>query len=58
MCTPADRDIDSLIEPIVVLSGERVKIEQEQIPNFFWPVTGKWGMRGMSRHQVFQNDLC
>jgi phenol 2-monooxygenase len=22
-------------------------IEQEQIPDLFWPVTGQWGMRGM-----------
>lgn len=30
----------------MVLTGERVKVEQEQIPDFFWPETGKWGMRG------------
>lgn len=45
-CTPADADIDSLIEPIVVLTGSRVGIELEQIPDYFWPVTGKWGIRG------------
>lgn len=46
MMTPADQYIDSIVETIVVLSGERAKIEQEQVPNFFWPVSGKWGMRG------------
>lgn len=40
-------DIDSFIEPIVVFSGERMKLEQEQIPEYFWPVTGKWKMRGV-----------
>ena len=39
-------DIDSFIEVIVVLSGERLKTSQEQIPRCFWPVTGKWGVRG------------
>lgn len=39
-------DIDSFIEVIVVLSGERLKINQEQIPLWFCPVTGKWGVRG------------
>lgn len=42
---PAD-DIDSFIEPILVLSGDRIRIEQEQIPQYFWPVTGRWQMRG------------
>lgn len=54
MCTPPDCDIDSFIESIVVLSGERVEIEQEDIPDFFWPSTGKWDMRGMLSHR----DLC
>ena len=31
----------------MVLSGERTKIEQEQIPVCFSPVTGKWQQRGM-----------
>lgn len=44
--TPLDSDIDSVIENILVVSGKRVEIEQEKIPSFFWPVTGKWKMRG------------
>lgn len=44
--TPASADIDSFIEPIVVLSGQRVETLQEQIPDCFSPITGKWKMRG------------
>lgn len=44
--TSPSAHIDSFIEPIVVLYGERIKLEQEQIPQFFWPVTGQWKMRG------------
>lgn len=44
--THASADIDSFIEPIVVLSGQRVKIVQSQIPACFWPATGKWKMQG------------
>lgn len=46
--TPAGDDIDSLIEAIVVLSGKRHATEQEDIHPFFWPVTGRWKMRGES----------
>jgi phenol 2-monooxygenase len=44
--TPGKADIDSLIEPILVLSGELSSTAQGQIPDVFWPVTGKWRMRG------------
>jgi len=44
--TKPDEDVDSVIEPILVLSGERVQMEQEMIPDVFWPVTGKWKIRG------------
>lgn len=44
--TQPDEDVDSIIEPILVLSGERVAMEQDMIPNVFWPVAGKWKMRG------------
>jgi phenol 2-monooxygenase len=43
---PVSADIDSFIETIVVLFGQRVNIEQEQIPGCFWPITGKWKMHG------------
>ncbi|KAI9706864.1 MAG: hypothetical protein M1820_004643 [Bogoriella megaspora] len=52
--TPHGADIDSLIEPIVVLSGDRMKIEQEDIPDYFWPETGRWKMRDI--HKVFIDD--
>lgn len=35
--TPPQDDIDSVIEVLVILAGEHVKIEQEQIPDVFWP---------------------
>lgn len=44
--TPSNRDIDSVIEPILVLSSSFTETEQEQIPPYFWPVSGKWGIRG------------
>ncbi|KAJ9642480.1 hypothetical protein H2199_004861 [Coniosporium tulheliwenetii] len=52
--TPRGRDIDSFIESIVVLAGKRTQIEQHQIPDYFWPVTGKWQMRDL--HKVFVDD--
>ena len=53
-------DIDSFIEVLVVLSGDRLKIEQEQIPHYFQPVTGKWGTRGEADPLLFDrsNDAC
>lgn len=60
---PPNSDIDSFIEVIVVLSGERLKINQEQIPQCFCPVTGKWRMRGRAnpdhllRHLMTLLDL-
>lgn len=46
--TASGADIDSSIEPIVVLKGPHTDLEQEKIPQYFWPVTGKWQMRGES----------
>ena len=46
--TPAGNDIDSFIEPLLVLSGERQQVRMEEIPDIFWPVSGKWKMRGSS----------
>lgn len=43
--TPVGADPDSLIDPVLVLSGKRTVVEQEQIPEYFTPVTGKWGMK-------------
>ncbi|KPI42387.1 3-hydroxybenzoate 4-monooxygenase [Cyphellophora attinorum] len=52
--TQKGADIDSLIEPIVVLSGRRHATEQEHIHPYFWPTTGKWRMRDL--HKVFVDD--
>lgn len=52
--TSAGADVDSFIEPILVLSGPRVEMEQEQIPEVFTPVTGKWKMRDL--HKTFVDD--
>lgn len=49
---PPDSDIDSFIEVMIVLSGDRLKIDQEQIPKCFWPITGKWGMRGKTSSAI------
>ncbi|KAL4885436.1 FAD binding domain-containing protein [Aspergillus karnatakaensis] len=47
-------DIDSLIEVILILSGERLEIQQEQIPDAFWPTTGKYRMRDL--HKIYIDD--
>jgi phenol 2-monooxygenase len=44
----AHADIDSIIEPILVLSSKFLEMEQESIPDYFWPSTGKWKIRGAS----------
>jgi phenol 2-monooxygenase len=48
-------DIDSFLEPLVVLSGRRVDFEQEMIPDYFWPETGKWKIRDL--HKTFVDDM-
>ena len=50
--TPPDADIDSLIEPIVVLAGERGTIQQEQLHHYFWPTTGKRRMTDLHKTLV------
>ncbi|KAF3014694.1 hypothetical protein E8E14_005519 [Neopestalotiopsis sp. 37M] len=43
--TPQGSDYDSIFNIILVLSGKRTEIEQEQIPDTFVPVNGKWKMK-------------
>lgn len=43
--TPDGMDPDSVIDRVLVLSGPRKSVEQEQIPDFFTPVTGQWKMK-------------
>lgn len=44
--TPSGADVDSIIEPILVLSSKFLETQQESIPDYFWPVSGKWSIRG------------
>ena len=44
--TPADADPDSVIDRVLVIRSDRRKVEQEQIPEFFTPITGRLKMRG------------
>jgi phenol 2-monooxygenase len=43
--TPVGADPDTLLDPVLVLSGQRTKVSQEEIPEFFTPITGKWKMK-------------
>ena len=47
--TPKDQDFDSFIEVIVVLSGDRLAISHDQLPDCFWPTTGKYKMRDLHK---------
>lgn len=44
--TPKNQDIDSLIEAILIGHGKRHAVELEQIPECFYPVSGKTQTRG------------
>ena len=44
--TPKDSDVDSRIEPLLVLSSKFLDTQQDRIPDVFWPATGKWKIRG------------
>ena len=44
--TPPRAHPDSVIDRVLVIASDRKKVEQEDIPEFFTPVTGKWGMKG------------
>ncbi|KAF2011495.1 phenol 2-monooxygenase-like protein [Aaosphaeria arxii CBS 175.79] len=52
--TPAEDDVDSLIEPILVLKTKFTETEQHQIPDYFVPVNGKWRIRDL--HKVYIDD--
>jgi phenol 2-monooxygenase len=47
--TPKSQDVDSVIEPILVLSSKYLDTEQESIPNYFSPIGGKWKIKGLLR---------
>ncbi|KAL1860655.1 hypothetical protein VTK73DRAFT_7217 [Phialemonium thermophilum] len=50
--TRPDDDLDSVIDPVLVLSGKRTDVEQAQIPSFFTPVTGPWKMKCLLKTYV------
>jgi phenol 2-monooxygenase len=43
--TPPGADPDSVIDRVLVIASDRKTVEQEEIPEFFTPVTGKRGMK-------------
>ncbi|KAI0123621.1 FAD binding domain-containing protein [Xylariales sp. AK1849] len=45
--TPPQADQDSVINLLLVLSGKRTEFEQNQIPEVFTPITGKWKMKSL-----------
>ncbi|KAI4906508.1 hypothetical protein J4E90_010401 [Alternaria incomplexa] len=52
--TPAGKHIDSFIETLLVLSSKFPETEQESIPGYFWPKSGKWSIRDL--HKTFIDD--
>ncbi|KAK0646770.1 FAD binding domain-containing protein [Cercophora newfieldiana] len=52
--TPTSADPDSILDRILVISSNRKKVEQEHIPEFFTPVTGKWKMKSLMK--TFADD--
>ncbi|CAI4219777.1 unnamed protein product [Parascedosporium putredinis] len=52
--TPADKDINSVINPVVVLSTERKDLSQNQIPEFYTPYCGPRNVRWL--HNVFTDE--
>ncbi|KAJ5453481.1 uncharacterized protein N7458_004437 [Penicillium daleae] len=52
--TPKSQDVDSLIETIVIGHGKRHDVELEQIPEVFYPVTGKNQTRDI--HKIYYDD--
>ncbi|KAF1832623.1 hypothetical protein BDW02DRAFT_417402 [Decorospora gaudefroyi] len=51
---PSSHHIDSVIEPILVLNSKFFETEQERIPDYFWPKSGKWGIRDL--HKTYIDD--
>ncbi|KAJ5953584.1 hypothetical protein N7454_000480 [Penicillium verhagenii] len=52
--TPTLQDLDSLIETIVIGHGKRHDVELEQIPESFYPLTGKNQTRDL--HKIYFDD--
>lgn len=57
--TPKEQDFDSFIEIVVVLSGDRLAVSHELLPDVFWPTTGKYKMRDLHKMCVpFACEEC
>ncbi|KPM35874.1 3-hydroxybenzoate 4-monooxygenase [Neonectria ditissima] len=54
--TPKIQDADSVIQSLLVLSSKRTAVEQEQIPEFFTPITGKWRSKCRSSLRILANS--
>ncbi|KAJ4286587.1 hypothetical protein N0V88_007949 [Collariella sp. IMI 366227] len=52
--TPSGAYPDSVIDRVLVIASDRMKVEQEEIPAFFTPVTGKWAMKCLNK--VYADD--
>ncbi|KAJ5232111.1 hypothetical protein N7468_005067 [Penicillium chermesinum] len=52
--TPKARDIDGLLETVVIGYGKRHNVELEQIPEIFYPAVGKNQIRDL--HKIFYDD--
>ncbi|KAJ4387862.1 hypothetical protein N0V93_008465 [Gnomoniopsis smithogilvyi] len=52
--TPEGHDLDSFIEPLLVLQTERTSIKLSQLPKIFTPITGKRKLQSL--HKVFVDD--
>ncbi|KAK4216634.1 3-hydroxybenzoate 4-monooxygenase [Rhypophila decipiens] len=50
--TPANSYPDGVIDRVLVLASDRRKVEQDQIPDFFTPATGKWGLKCLTKTYV------
>ncbi|KAK4237731.1 3-hydroxybenzoate 4-monooxygenase [Achaetomium macrosporum] len=47
--TPPGTYPDSVIDRVLVIATDRKLVEQHEIPEFFTPVTGKWGMKCLTK---------
>lgn len=52
--TPASTDIDSFIDPVVVLTGQRTEVDHSWFHQYFWPATGKLQINDL--HKIFFDD--
>lgn len=53
--------MDSFIETILVLHGDRSRFEQDDLHDYYWPTTGKWSMRGKFEDHLnapLHSDRC